>query len=68
MLGVIPWGQGSPVQFLVGHMPGLREVPSWGVCNGWCGDQLMFLSYINVSLPLSSSLPFSLKIKIKINK
>ena len=44
-----------------GHMPGCGPGPHLWACKR--GNHLMFLSQINVSLPLSSSLPFSLKIK-----
>ena len=58
------WTKGSPVWFPVrAHAWVAGQVPSWGVCV-WCFScTSMFLSQIDVSLPLFPSLPLSLKIE-----
>ena len=59
-LGVIPQSERSPVKFRTGHAPGLRVWFLVGVHTR--GNQLMFLSHIDVSLPLFLPLfPFLLK-------
>ena len=68
LAGVSQWIECPPVKqkghrfnSQSGHMPGLQaRFPSWEHLRG---NQLMYLSHIDLSLPLSPFLPLSLRSK-----